>query len=166
MPRARYHLGRFLAKTHSPYEAGTSNVKEQEGGTEVEVQLSFWNHSFHTSKLVENQKTEGIMAKEEEEDHNINEFPIRDSEYQEPMKNINPSTLPHFHGRASKDPNTFIFEFEVFYRSYDYLSDAKKLKVFPSTLKDVTLRLLMSLDENNIESWERMKDTFMEIYRD
>ena len=78
------------------------------------------------------------MAKEEAQ--NINEFPIRDSKDQAPMKNINPSALPNFHGHASEDPDTFIFEFEVVYRIDDYLADAKKLNLFPSTLKDAALR--------------------------
>ena len=82
------------------------------------------------------------------------------------MKNINPSSLPNFHGLASEDPNTFIFEFEVVYKAYDYLYDAKKLEHFPSTLKDASLRWFMSLQETSIERWEQMKDTFMEKYRD
>jgi hypothetical protein len=82
------------------------------------------------------------------------------------MKNINPSTLPNFHEISLEDPNTFIFEFEVVYETYDYLENSKKLKNFPSTLKDASLRWFMSLPSNSIMAWEQMKDTFIEIYRD
>ena len=54
MSRDGDHMGRFLAKNPSPYQTGTSNVEEQEEGIEVEVQLSFWNPSFHTLEPVEN----------------------------------------------------------------------------------------------------------------
>lgn len=103
---------------------------------------------------------------DEEESQNINEFPIRDFEDQAPMKNINPLNLPHFHGHASQDLNTFIFGFEVFCRTYDYLSYAKKLNIFPSTLKDATLRWFMGLEVNIIEIWEHMKETYRERYQD
>ena len=82
------------------------------------------------------------------------------------MKNINPSSLTKFHGIALEYPDTFIFEFEVVCRTYDYRSDAKKLNIFPFTLKDATLRWFMSLKGNNIETWEQMKDTFKERYED
>lgn len=51
-------------------------------------------------------------------------------------------------------------------RTYDYLSDVKKMKTFPSTLKDAALRWLMILPANNIEIWENMKDSFMERDKD
>lgn len=56
------------------------------------------------------------------------------------MKNIIPATLPHFHGLNYEDPHTLMFEFVVICRTYDYASDEKKLKLFPSTLKDAALR--------------------------
>jgi hypothetical protein len=61
------------------------------------------------------------------------------------MKNVNPFALPHFHGVISKDPNTFLFEFVVICRTYDYTTYEKKLKLFPSTLKDSIQRWFMSL---------------------
>ena len=67
-------------------------------------------------------------------------FPIRKTNGDTKMKNISPSVLPHFHGLTTKDPNTFLFEFVVICRTYDYSEDEKKLKLFPSTLKDVALR--------------------------
>jgi len=56
------------------------------------------------------------------------------------MKNISPSTLPHFHGLTTEDPDTILFEFFVLCRTYDYAEDQQKLKLFPCTLKDAALR--------------------------
>lgn len=78
------------------------------------------------------------------------------------MKNTIPISLPTFHGLTIKYPYTFLFEF----RTYDYLIDAQKLKLFPSTLKDSTLRWFMGLEGNILESWEQMKQTLIEKYRD
>jgi hypothetical protein len=102
----------------------------------------------------------------EEEMVEIFEFPIRESNGETKMKNINPSSLPHFHGLVSEDPDTFLFEFVVICRTYDYTTDEHKLKLFPSTLKDSTLRWFMSLEGNSITTWDQMKNTFSERYRD
>ena len=67
-------------------------------------------------------------------------FPIFDEDTIATMKNIAPSILPNFHGLRSEDPEIFLFEFEVLCRSYDYLFDTQKLKLFPTTLKDATLK--------------------------
>ena len=69
-------------------------------------------------------------------------FPIRIMEEvtTKSMKNIPSTPLPQFYGKSHKDPNAFLFEFKVLCKSYDYLKDAHKLKLFPSTLKDTTLR--------------------------
>ena len=66
-------------------------------------------------------------------------FPIRENNGDVRMKNISPSSLPHFHGLTSEDPDTFLFEFVIIFKTYDYTSDDQKLKWFPSTLKDATL---------------------------
>ena len=58
------------------------------------------------------------------------EFPIGDIRGKAPMKNIPLSSLPYFHGMTIEDPNTLLFEFDVLCRSYDYISDAQKLKFF------------------------------------
>jgi len=50
--------------------------------------------------------------------------------------------------------------------SYDYVSAAKKLKLFPTTLKNATLQWLMGLSGNNIGTWEEMKKVFLGKYRD
>jgi hypothetical protein len=62
-------------------------------------------------------------------------FPIKGSNEETKMKNIPHSTLPNFHGLSKEDLDTFLFEFDVLCRSYDYVSDAQKLKLFPTTLK-------------------------------
>ena len=60
-------------------------------------------------------------------------FPIVNEDSRATMKNISPSVLPNFHGLRTEDPETFLFEFEVVCRTYDYLDDSQKLKLFPST---------------------------------
>ena len=80
------------------------------------------------------------------------------------MKNISPSTLPHFHGLTTEDPHTFLFEFVVICRTYDYAEDEQKLKLFPSTIKDAALRWFMGLPKNNITTWAEMKKSFNNKY--
>ena len=63
------------------------------------------------------------------------------------MKNIPLSTLPNFHGLASEDLDEFLFEFDILYRIYDYISDSQKLKAFPATLKGKALRWFMSFSK-------------------
>jgi hypothetical protein len=58
-------------------------------------------------------------------------FPIVDPNTNVQMKNIHPSVLPHFHGLVSEDPDSFLFKFDILCRSYDYTSDAQKLRLFP-----------------------------------
>jgi hypothetical protein len=82
------------------------------------------------------------------------------------MKNIPPSALPTFYGKSSEDPDVFLFEFDILCMSYKYLQDAHKLKLFPATLKDSTLRWFMILGEYNIRSWEDMKAKFLKKYQD
>ena len=74
-----------------------------------------------------------------------------------PMKAIPLSALPNFHDLHTKDTYTFFFEFEVVCRSYDYITDAQKLKIFPTTLKGTTLRWFMGLGSNTINTWCDMK---------
>ena len=73
------------------------------------------------------------------------DFPIGNVTGDAPMRPIPLTTLPSFHGLPSKDPNTFLFEFDIFCRGYDYIADAQKLKIFPATLKGTTLRWFMGL---------------------
>ena len=73
------------------------------------------------------------------------------------MKNISPSVLPHFHGKAAEDLDEFLFEFDILCRSYDYIIDAQKLKLFSTTLKDNALCWFMSLGGRTVTNWDRMK---------
>jgi len=92
------------------------------------------------------------------------EFPIGDIRVDAQMKSIPLTTFPNFHVLSSKDPNTFLFEFYIVCRGYDYVVDALKLKIFPATLKGTTLQWFMGLGENSIPSWEQMKKDFLEKY--
>ena len=82
------------------------------------------------------------------------------------MKNIPPSSLPTFYGKSNEDPNTFLFEFDILCRSYNYLQDAYKLKIFLATLKDSALRSFMRLGEYSIRNWEDMKTAFLRKYQE
>lgn len=93
-------------------------------------------------------------------------FPILDSTRDVAMKNIPPSTLPHFHGMSTKDPDSFLFLFDILCHSYNYVNYAQKLKLFPTTLKDSTLRWFMGLGEHTIRSWDEMKTTFLRKYQE
>ena len=92
------------------------------------------------------------------------QFPIRQPAGQAPMKNISPLVLPHFHGKATKDPDEFLFKFDILCRSYDYTSSKHKLKLFPATLKDNALCLFMSLGDETVTTWDQMKQVFLEKY--
>jgi hypothetical protein len=94
------------------------------------------------------------------------EFPIQESESILQMKNIPPSAMPNFRGLPSEDPNTFLFEFDVLCRSYDYYCDVHKLKLFPTTLKEAALCWFMGLERNSIRTWDEMKQRFLRKYRD
>jgi hypothetical protein len=65
---------------------------------------------------------------EEEETGNQTEttfgFPILDTTLNVNMKNIPLSALPTFYGKNSEDPDTFLFEFDILCRSYNYVQDA------------------------------------------
>ena len=92
-------------------------------------------------------------------------FPIQDMDINVHMKNIPPYFLPNFHGMRIKDLETFLFEFEIICRSYGYLSHTKKLRLFPVTLKDKSLKWFMSLGTNSIRSWNDMQEIFLGKYK-
>ena len=110
--------------------------------------------------MAENRNARGIAEKIE------GTFPIRETNGDTKMKNISPSTLPCFHGLTTEDPDTLLFEFVVICRTYDFAEDDKKLKLFPSTLKDVALRWFMGLLGNSITTWAQMQQAFNNNYRD
>ena len=65
--------------------------------------------------------------------------------------------FPHFYGKVAEDLDEFIFEFDILCCSYDYTTNAQKLKLFLATLKDNALRWFMSLGGGTITTWDRMK---------
>ena len=81
------------------------------------------------------------------------------------MKNIPLSALPNFHGLSTEDPDEFLFEFDILCRSYDYVTNAQKLKLFPTTLKGNALRWFMSLGGHVITTWDQMKEKFLAKYQ-
>ena len=56
----------------------------------------------------------------QERDESTFGFPILDTARDIVMKNIPPSILPQFHDIPTDDPNSFLFEFEILCRSYNY----------------------------------------------
>jgi hypothetical protein len=80
----------------------------------------------------------------------IFEFPVHNTNGKSQMKNIITYVFPNLHGLSSEDPDTFLFEFDMLCHSYDYSSDAKKLKLFPTTLKDASLHFFVELGRNEI----------------
>ena len=93
-------------------------------------------------------------------------FPILDRAPNVVMKNINPSILPTFHSMSTKNLDAFLFKIDILCRSYNYVDDAQKLKLFPTTLKNASLRWFMGLGEYIIRSWDEMKKTFLNKYQD
>ena len=55
------------------------------------------------------------------------------------LKKIPPTTLPKFYALATEDLDTFLFEFDIICRSFNYNIDAHKLNFFPTKLKDSAL---------------------------
>jgi len=80
------------------------------------------------------------MDGDDENKENPLGFLIQDMFISVHMKNIPPSFLPNFHCMRSWDLETFLFEFEIVCRSYGYLLNTQKLKLFPVTLKDRALK--------------------------
>ncbi len=64
------------------------------------------------------------------------------------LKNIPVAALLKFYGLITKDPNTFLFDFDILFCSFDYNTNAHNLKLFPTTLKESTLQWFMGLGAN------------------
>ena len=93
-------------------------------------------------------------------------FPILDNVLDVNMNNIPSSSLPTFYGKSNEDPDTFLFEFNILYKSYKYLQDAHKLKLYPATLKDLALRWFMGLGESIMRNWDDMRTSFLRKYQE
>jgi hypothetical protein len=61
---------------------------------------------------------------------------------------------------ATKDPDTFIFNFDARYHSCDYSSHAQNIKLFPSTLESVVILYFTGLGGNTILTWDDMRKCF------
>ena len=81
------------------------------------------------------------------------------------MKNI-PLSTSNFYGLSIEDPYIFIFEFGVLCRSYDYILDVQKIKLFPATLKGASLCWFIGLGGQTILTWENMKHKFFQRYQE
>jgi hypothetical protein len=81
------------------------------------------------------------------------------------MKSIPLQNISTFNGFISEDPDTFLFDFDVLCRGYDYTYEPHKLRLFPSTLKGENLRWFMGLGGGTINSWDEMKQAFLMKYR-
>lgn len=102
------------------------------------------------------------MIKEGEEiDGDRFGFPIQETDVNVRMKNIPPSVLPNFKGMRLEDPKTFLFEFEIIFRSYGYSLHIQKLNLFPTTLEDKALRWYMTLGTNSLRTWNDIKRVFL-----
>lgn len=73
-------------------------------------------------------------------------FPIREIYGESNMNKINPFVLPHFCRLTTEDLDTFMFEFSIVWKNYDYTIDDQRLKIFPSTLNDATIHWFNSLE--------------------
>ena len=81
------------------------------------------------------------------------------------MKNIPPSIIPNFYGTSTEDPDAFLFEFDVLCRTYGYIDDTQKLRLFLATLKGAALKWFMGLGVNTIIYWIDMKNIFLKKYQ-
>ena len=104
------------------------------------------------------------IVDEEQEDEQTFGFPILDRAPNVSKKNINPSILHTFHGMSTEDSDAFLFKFDILCRSYNYVDDAQKLKLFHATFKNASLRWFIGLGEYTIRSWDEMKKTFLKKY--
>ena len=82
--------------------------------------------------------------------------PVLDTARDIVAKNSPPSILPKLHGIPTEDLDSFLFEFDILCRSYNYNQDGK-LELFSTTLKDYAFRWLMGLEDTSILTWDDMK---------
>ena len=93
------------------------------------------------------------------------QFPIRKQLDMPIWKIFHPQLLPHSRGKSTEDPDEFLFDFDILCRIYDYTSSDKKLKLFPTTLKDNSLRWFMSLGGDIVTTWDQMKQVILVKYQ-
>ena len=82
------------------------------------------------------------------------------------LKNIPTTTLLKSYGLLIEYPNTFLFEFNILCHSFDYKTDAHKLKLFPATLKESVLWWFMGLGANATSTWDEMQTLLLQKYKE
>lgn len=185
-PRSRDNLGNFFPNTPTPSNNQPSLFFD---GYELEDPLGEQPEIFEEPIWEEEEETippthtmdenrNGIENQNGDENRNWIEnkngdqnrtegaFPIGETNGDVRMKNISPFSLPHFHGLTSEGHDTFLFEFVVKCKTYDYSSQKKKLKLFPSTRKDVSFCWFMGLPMENITTWAQKQQAFNNKYID
>ena len=65
-----------------------------------------------------------------------------------------------------EDPDAFLFKFDILCRIYNYHQYAHRLKLFPATLHDYSLRCFMGPLDDSITTWDDMKKRFLKKYHD
>jgi hypothetical protein len=161
--QANFEIGKDVWSPETVQKpAGNIEDRESEAGEKTKENMDEYNEELHHE---EQAGPEGEVN--DENSFSTLGFPIGDlPRGVAPMKNIPLSTLPNFHGLSSEDPNEFLFEFDILCRSYNYVSNAKKLNLFLATLKGNALRWFMSLGGHVITTWDQMKQKFLNKYQD
>jgi hypothetical protein len=152
--QANFEMGKEIWSPNT-VEKLEENIEDRASvaGEQIEETMDEYNEELH------HEEQEGLEAEvNDENSFSTLRFPIGDlPRGVAPMKNIPLSTLPNFHGLSSEYPDEFLFEFDILCISYDYISNAQKLKLFPTTLKGNALRWFMSLGGHVITTWDQMK---------
>ena len=121
-------------------EKPADNIEDRESvvGEQTKETMDGYNEELHHEEQV---SLEGEVNSENS--FSTLGFPICDlPRGVAPMKNIPLSALPNFHGLSSKDPDEFLFEFDILCRSYDYISNAQKIKSISSNIKGKCIKMV------------------------
>lgn len=174
MPRRRDTLGRFLPNNPYPdnhFEQAYNLFEDQDQDINPLAKL-FSNIEEPThQELVENPfslilpQERMVSVAQNQPNQATFEFPITNQHDNNHLKNIPTLVLSKFYGIIIEDSYTFLFKFDILYRSYDYTVDAHRLKLFPTTLKGA-LRWFISLGRDVTNNWEAMQTRFIEKYKE
>ncbi|KAL5835459.1 hypothetical protein ACOSQ4_014956 [Xanthoceras sorbifolium] len=80
------------------------------------------------------------------------------------LKNIHFNMLPFFHGAASEDPLTFMWEFYSIITTFPLQrlsEEQRRMRCFPYTMKDVAKQWLMTLPARSLCTWSAVYKKFM-----
>jgi hypothetical protein len=99
------------------------------------------------------EETRGGNDEEEEEENTTFAFPIVDTPTllgdDIKMKNIPPFVLPNFFGMSTEDPDTFMFEFDIVFRTYGYTNDAKKTSFISCNFERICIKMVHGVGRSN-----------------